>query len=261
MPTRLPKVIGDCPDISGPGTYTFRAGNRSLTAQVHILAKAARNAGSPGPLILYFHALGTSSSEAVTALTQPAIDGVVNQGGAVVAFNSLPCLRCGVDDLVWYDEDDPVSDQAVACVRAQAAIDSRHIHVAGFSAGALHAMHLALVRSDYVASVLSYSGGMPTTMPAAQDPTNKVAALLSFGDSALDNAVADFNASSHAWYDAYHPLGYYVMLCNHGGGHEIPSAIAPLALRFFLDHPYRVSPEPYAAGVPSDYPKYCSNGP
>ena len=263
-PKRLPQVKGECPDLAGPGTYTFRAGGRSLSAQLHMLPKAARNAGSPGPLILYFHAFGTTSGEVTEGFTQTAIDAVVNQGGVVASFNSVPCLRCGVADLVWYDEDDVVTDQAVACIRAQATIDPRHIHVLGFSAGALHSLHLAMVRSDFIASAISYSGGAPPTasIPEPQDPSNKVPMLLSFGDAARDNVVADFNAASHAWYDKFHARDYYVMMCNHGGGHEIPSELPKLALRFFLDHPYRGSPpDPYANGVPREYPKYCNNGP
>ncbi|HVU05498.1 MAG TPA: hypothetical protein VHE30_27310 [Polyangiaceae bacterium] len=50
-------------------------------------------------------------------------------------------------------------------------------------------------------------------------------------------------------------------MCNHPGGHEIDPGVAPLSLQFFLDHPYEVSPEPYAAGVPSSYPSYCKNSP
>ena len=260
-PTRFPQIKGECPDLKGPGTYTFRTTGRTLSAQVSMLPKAARSAGAPGPLILYFHAFGTTASEVTQALGQTAIDAVVNLGGVVVSFNSVPCLRCGIDDLVWYNEDDVVVDQAVACIRAQASIDPRHIHVAGFSAGAMHALHLSLVRSDFVASVLSYSGGTASSMPAVQDPKNKVPALLAFGESGVDTVVADFNAASHDWYDTYHPRGYYFMLCNHGGAHEIPAELPRFALRFFLDHPYRVDPEPYLNAPPGDYPKYCNNGP
>jgi hypothetical protein len=37
--------------------------------------------------------------------------------------------------------------------------------------------------------------------------------------------------------------------------------IAPLSLEFFLAHPYQVAPEPYADGVPPDFPAYCANTP
>lgn len=259
VPTRLPSVVGECPDLPGPGTYTFRVPGRSLSAQLYMRPRAQRNPSSPGPLIMYFHAVGSSSAEVVTGLGQQAIDQVVAQGGVVASFNAVPCLRCGIDDVVWYDEDDAISDQAVACIRGQVPIDTRHIHSLGFSAGALHSMHLVLSRSDYIASVVSYSGGMPISAPPPQDPDNKVPALLTFGRPGLDNALADFYAASHDWYDTYTPRGYYTLMCNHGGGHEIAKDVVPHALRFLLDHPYKVSPEPYREHLPPGLPDYCQN--
>jgi len=71
--------------------------------------------------------------------------------------------------------------------------------------------------------------------------------------------ILDFNKSSQSWYTRYQPMGWYTMMCHHPGGHEVDPQIAPLALRFFKDHPFLVNPEPYASAVPSDYPSYCSN--
>jgi len=66
--------------------------------------------------------------------------------------------------------------------------------------------------------------------------------------------------ASHDWYDTYTPRGYYALMCNHGGGHMIPEDLAPHALRFLLDHPYKVTPEPYRDQLPSELPGYCQNG-
>jgi predicted esterase len=253
---RLPTPQGACPNLTGSGRYTFRAAGRSLSVQ---LTMPPRGGPTGGPLVLYFHSLGTDASEVTKALGQSAIDAVVAQGGVVASFQNTPCLSCGLpEDVVWYDEDDPVTDQVVACTVAQAHIDARRIHVVGFSSGALHTLHLLLARSDYIASVVAYSGGTISMPPEPQDPTNKVPALLAFGRAGVDSfAGVDFHASSHEWSETYGARGYYTLLCDHDGGHEIPTGLVPHALRFVLDHPLRVQPEPYARELPSEFPAYC----
>lgn len=261
-PSKLPAVDGQCPQLNGNGTHVFSVRGRSLMVDIFMRPDAKSMPAPGGPLLMYFHALDADSKEVTEAIGQPAIDAVVAQGGVVASFNAIPCLRCGLaDDVVWYDEDDVVSDQVVACAMQQAQIDPRRIHAVGFSSGALHAMHLALARSDYIASVVSFSGGVPATPREAQDPTNKVASLLSYGREGVDNAVVDFNISSHDWYTTYVPQGYYVLMCAHGRGHEIPKDLPAHILRFLLDHPYRVSPEPYTSKIPAELPSYCRNTP
>src|SRR5262249_54262800 len=166
------------------------------------------------------------------------------------------------DDGYWFVEDNPAQDQLVACAIQQAKIDVRHIHALGWSAGALHTDTVAVMRSNYMASVISYSGGYgpwPGTM-TVQDPTNHVASIQTYGD-ASDVVFINFPMASKQWYSTFQPKGYYTMMCNHPGGHAIDSGVAPKSLKFFTDHPYGVSPEPYAAGVPSDFPSYCKNMP
>jgi pimeloyl-ACP methyl ester carboxylesterase len=240
----------------------FSAGGRSLTAQVFIARDAAMKPAPGGPLILYFHSIGTTADEVTSGFGQAAIDDVVRQGGVVASFESSLCLTCDPrqDVVIWYAEDDPVSDQLVACALQQAKIDTRRIHAVGFSAGGMHSVHLALARSDYVASIVSYSGGL-AEKGTPQAPDNHVAALLAYGREGVDNVVLDFNQQSLQWYDTYQPRGYYCLMCDHQGGHELPSALVPHVYKFLLDHPYKVSPEPYAAMVPSEFPAYCRNKP
>jgi hypothetical protein len=264
VPTDLPKVRGTCPTLKGTGTYTFGDPlGRNLAVQIYIAPDAKIKADPGGPLILYWHAFGSSPSEVTMGFGKSAIDAVVARGGVVAAFTSQLCVTCGLpEDVAWYPEDDAVSDQVVACAIQQAKIDLRHIHSLGFSSGALHTMHLATVRSGYIASVISYSGGDPNaSSEQVQDPTNPVAALMAFGKSSLDNEILDFSMLSLQWYDAHHTLGFYTMLCDHGGGHVIPADLVPLAAQFFDDHPYKVAPEPYSAAIPSGFPAYCSSAP
>jgi predicted esterase len=262
-PIDLPRAQTPCPKIKGHGTYRFGDPNgRNLMAEVYMAPDAKSMPGQGGPLVLYWHAIGDDSTEVVTGFGQAAIDEVVAQGGVVASFTEKLCLTCGLvaEDVVWYDEDDSVTDHVVACAIEQAHIDVRRIHSIGFSAGALRSIHLALARSNYIASVVSYSGGLLDTN-AALDPNNKVPALLAFGRSGADTIGLDFTDLSLQWYTKNKALGYYTLLCQHNGMHVIPEELVPHVFEFLRDHPYRVSPEPYLAVIPADYPSYCSNTP
>jgi len=54
------------------------------------------------------------------------------------------------------------------------------------------------------------------------------------------------------------PLGHFVVLCNNGKGHNIPTEFGTGGdtWQFFKDHPYRAA-EPYIEGLPSNFPSYC----
>ena len=71
----------------------------------------------------------------------------------------------------------------------------------------------------------------------------------------------EYEMSSHTYYTTYQPMGYYTMMCHHTGEHEIDPMIAPVSLDFFMAHPFKVSPAPYAAGIPAGFPTYCGNTP
>ncbi|HKU42617.1 MAG TPA: hypothetical protein VJR89_30875 [Polyangiales bacterium] len=264
-PTRLPTVRGKCPELTRPGTYVFGEPRvRTLSVDIYISPDARNNPGPFAPLILYYHSIGASPAEVVTALGgRPAIDAVTQLGGVVAAFSAKLCATCGLsDELQWYPEDDAVTDQVVACALEQAHIDPRRIHAVGFSAGAMYSLRLAFSRSDYIASVISYSGGVTDpNPPKPQDPSNHVPAMLTYGRVGLDYIALDFPMLTLQWYEKTKALGWYSMLCDHGGAHVIPEDVAVQSLRFMLDHSYKNEPESYAQGVPVVFPSYCTNTP
>jgi predicted esterase len=219
---------------------------------------AAKSKPSPGgPLILYYHATGSQPGEVMQGFGQANITKVTSMGGVVAAFTTTACPGCTTtDDNVWFQEDGPIQDTVVACAMKQANIDTTHIHALGWSAGALHSMWVAFARANYMASVISYSGGGGTT---SEDPTNKVPAILTYGDMGSDQVIIDFNQSSHTYFSKYQPMGYYTMMCHHPGGHEVDPMVAPHSLEFFMAEPYKVSPQPYATKIPADFPSYCGN--
>ena len=265
-PTHLPAARG-CPDLTRKGTYSFGDPRvRTLSVDIYIAPDARTKQGAAGPIILYFHGFGSDSNEVLMGFGQSAIDEVVQQGGVVAAFQAKFCATCGLsDEVVWYVQDDPVVDQVVACAIAQAHVDARRIHAVGFSAGGGYSVHLGVTRSDYIASVVSYSGahtGLAQDAPdIPQDPSNHVATLLSYGRSGLDFVGLDIPMLNLQWYDVQRADGVYVMLCDHQGGHTIAEELAPHALRFLLDHSYKRQPEPYAQSIPAVFPSYCSNTP
>jgi hypothetical protein len=263
-PTGLPAARGRCPKLARSGTYTFGdPASRTLSVQVYVAPDARSKPGPGGPLILYWHAFASSADEVMNGLGQAAIDAVIEQGGVVASFSSKPCAACGLpDDTTWYREDDIVSDRVVACALEQAKIDPRRIHSVGFSAGGFHSLYLAVVRAQFIASAVSYSGGANPIEQALPTPANPVAALLAWERRGpLETVGLDYNALNTRWYEMYHPLGWFLLMCRHEEAHEIKPEMAAQAYRFLLDHPFGVQLEPYAAGIPPEYPTYCSTTP
>ncbi|HEX3596938.1 MAG TPA: hypothetical protein VHU80_17635, partial [Polyangiaceae bacterium] len=254
---QLPTATGTCPKFTNGGTITVGR----MSGIVTYIDPNAKNKPAPGgPLVLYYHATLSNPGEVMSGFGQANISKVTAAGGVVVAFKSTACSGCQTtDDNYWFVQDDPIQDTVVACAIQQANIDVKHIHALGWSAGALHTMHVALARSNYMASVISYSGGMPFATQV-QNPNNHVSSVLTYGDT-NDVVVVDFNQNSKTYYSTYQPKSYYTMMCMHPGGHEVDPGVAPHSLEFFLAHPFEVSPEPYSSGPPSGWPSYCKNSP
>ena len=51
--------------------------------------------------------------------------------------------------------------------------------------------------------------------------------------------------------------GGFVVNCNHGGTHCGGGGLSGDAWEFFKAHPYGVSPEPWAGGLPSGFSSQC----
>lgn len=258
---KLPPTPANCPKFTNGGVVQIprmTGGNVPVTIYIDPNAKSKPDPG--GPLIIYWHATLSNPGEVISGFGQANIAAVTAAGGVVAAPATTSCSGCTTtDDGYWYVEDDPMLDNIVGCAISQAKIDVTHIHTLGWSAGGLHTTHVAQARSNYIASFISYSGGLFLLPTMDQNPANHVAGILTYGDPGADVVILDFNAQSQSWYKQFQPMGWYSMMCHHPGGHEIDPQVAPLSLRFFMDHPYKVSPEPYASAVPSGYPSYCSN--
>src|SRR5690606_16148350 len=105
-------------------------------------------------------------------------------GGIVAAPYSDPAAgafpwflttgRTRMDDLL-------VADEVLGCALQGVGVDVRRIHSIGMSAGGLQTAQMSYRRSGYLASVVTYSGGLISSAPARQDPSNRFAALIFHG--------------------------------------------------------------------------------
>ena len=250
---KLPAATGTCPTIA-PGDVTFAPAGMP-PRRVKLTFDPARTSG---PLLLYWHATNSAPNEATYALgaTATAFTGA---GGVIAAPYSDPTAGT----FEWFIvngspklDDFLLADEIAACLASR--IDAARIHSMGMSAGALQTTALSFERAAYVASVATYSGGMPDGFtPANQNPTNKFAAFIFMG-GASDNVFGlDFKAASERYRTTLTTSGHFAAICDHGKGHEIPLDAAPSVAAFFAAHAYGVTPSPYAGGLPATFPGYC----
>ena len=193
-PTELPTATG-CPTLPtgtsstvASGTIMVSRSDQPVPVDIYLAPDAKSKPAPGGPIVLYYHASyePEMSKEVQDGFTAANIQRVMDAGGVVAAFNHVACGSCQTtDDDWWYVEDDPVQDFVVACAIQQANIDTRHIHALGWSAGALHSMHIGFARANYMASIVSYSGGNPLATEA-QDPTNHFSSILTYGDQGTE---------------------------------------------------------------------------
>ena len=249
-PTNLPTPTGTCPTIKS-GSVTF------LGQPVTIWAGTPTDT-QHGPVVIYWFATMSSPKEALQGLGQAAIDEIVAEGGLVAAPGASNKKGSNTGDMVWYTGDFETTDEVIACAIQQMHIDTRRIYASGFSAGGLQTTVMSYARSNYMASVAPYSGGTSGFgNGTAQDPSNVPAAMVIHGAPGSDTFIMDFAAASATYESDVKSRGGFAIDCNHGGGHQIPSGIQPSVWEFMKDHPYKVKPDPYAAGLPAGFPSYC----
>ncbi len=260
----IPEPQGECPELGGgtvdnPPTVAFPVGSGSRNALVwHDPAS-----GGGGPLVFVFHGSGGEPRDAIAMLSSVAIESILDMGGVVIAPASEPSAA-----FEWFlvnggaQNDLVMMDSTVACASEQANIDPYQIHSMGFSAGALHTAQASVRRSSYIASVITYSGGLSYGAPA--DTTDAVPSALMFRGGGTDVVSGlDFESASQNYAGYLSERGGYGLLCDHDFGHTYPPNVDGVwrradAFNFFLDHPYGADPLPYqAGGIPDWVPPYC----
>jgi predicted esterase len=221
----------------------------------------------PGPVIFYWHGTGSNPGFEVPVGLGPAVQAVVSAGGIVAGPYSEPKLACpnctgipalGTGNGVWFKKDFETADEVLACAIEQLHIDTRRLFASGMSAGGLQVSAMASERSNYLASVVSYSGGAVFPVTDA-DPSNKLPIVLTHG-GVNDMVIIKFKTASENLANAFKPAGHFVVICDHGRGHTIPTEFGSggATWEFFQTHPYGVAPEPWLDALPADYPKFCT---
>ena len=258
----IPAIMGDCPKLA-TGTVTINnpKGGTALPTTI----QAGTPGETKGSLLFAFHGTGGTAASAIAGVPMEGIQDITSGGGMVVAFQSPNAMRSGTDIsppmMAWYVEDLDIVDLIVACSIKNNNIDPTRIYATGCSAGGLMSGTMGLMRSQYVAAVAPNSGGI-NYMNSRQlsDKSQSPASFLMHGGS-QDMVIISF-AQASGWYEdqakmATHP-GLLVD-CNHMGGHcGSPADLLTDSWHFMKAHPFAVSPEPYASGLPSGYPSYCT---
>ena len=255
---KLPAATGTCPAIIN-GDVTFAPAGMPPRKVKLAFNEAAAN--DHGTLVIYWHATGSSPMEAAYSLGNG--QATITGAGGIIA---TPYSDDTAGQFEWFivnqsakQDDFLLADEIVACLHAARRIDPAHIHSMGMSAGALQTTALSFVRSNYIASVATYSGGTPAGFnPSVQDPANKFAALIFAGGTADNVYGVDFKAASEAYQATLKRTGHLAALCNHGNGHKIPLDAAPSVVKFFAANAFGAWPSPYAAGLPAGFPSYCA---
>jgi dienelactone hydrolase len=152
----------------------------------------------------------------------------------------------------------------LACAIQQGLVDTRRIHVSGYSAGGLQCAAMAYLRSGYVASVLCMSGGFMSTSPSysLQDPQHVPAAVAAHGAAGSDVFILDFATCSANFCASVTDNGGLAIDCNDGGDHigsmsSRASTMGAVAWQFFAENRYG-SPQTYSGGLPAYFPDYCA---
>lgn len=264
----LPAVPASCPTIT-EGEVMF--GDRKVRVWV-----GDDGMSMLGPLVIYWHGTCSFPQEAaLRGIGAAGIERVKALGGMVAAIDSpyrspdgfCPIIaateRCPgttTGNGVWCREDYAAADDIVACAIQQVGIDTRRIHTAGMSAGGVMAAAYAYARSGYLASVTTYSGGGIASVlsPTVQDPGNDYAAMIVHGGASDGVGVANFQTIAGYYQNDLAAMGHFSFICDHGMGHSIPAGLGDSTVQFFVDHPFGVTPEPYASALPASFPSYCA---
>jgi predicted esterase len=255
----IPASTGTCPDLATSGTLTFAPTGLGIerTAQIWVSEAAAT---MDGPLVFFWHGNGGSPTEATYALGQDTVDAILAEGGIVVA----PIHDPGAGTFPWYltggaeEHDLVLADEIVACASETIGIDTHRIHSIGFSAGALHTSQMSFRRASYVASVVTFSGGL---LSARRPPTDaadaRFAAMIVHGGMD-DLVVINFKTASESYLRVIQQSGHFGFICDHGMRHTVPGAARASAWQFLRDHPYGAQPATYANGIPDGFYEPCA---
>jgi hypothetical protein len=241
----IPPAPANCP--------TLASGNITVMGQEVKLWVGP--AGQAGPLIFYWHGTGSNADEA--GLLGSAVNEIQTGGGVIASFTTSTKTGANTGNYVWYTGDFAMADEILACGVQQGVVDPRMVYTAGCSAGGLQASVMTYERSSYLAASMPNSGGIVLSYQL-QDPAHVPATITTHGSFDGDFVVIHFKDTTAKFNQDIAAKGGFVVNCDHNGGHcRSPAEVREAQWEFAKAHPFGVSPEPYAGGVPGNFPTFC----
>jgi predicted esterase len=245
----IPPITGECP--------TFVNGVATIGGLGNITLMVGDKKPSGGSLLFYWHGTGSNGFETYSMLPAKVRDDILGSGGIIVVpQNSLGTGGDCSGTATFSKDDFRVADLIAACAVRDHNIDPRRIYTTGCSAGGLQAGCMASLRSSYIAAAVPNSGGI--VFPQQLQTSGHVPALMTMHGGAADWVAVSFSETSATLNKQFSQAGGFVVNCNHGGGHcGAPAELYSAGWDFMKAHPFGVTPEPYGAGLPSNFPNYC----
>ncbi len=246
---------GECPKFEKSGTKKFSS--NGIQREVIVLFPEDKPANMP--VFFYWYGLGDRASNIESGLR---MQDLADEMGAVIVIPestdpnmiTWDFMADGGSDVVLYDD-------MRTCLSQELDIDLNRISTGGVSFGGLWATYLTLQRGDTLSAAVSMSGGtdallqMPYVTPAAQVPV-----LVMWGGTndnySFGAVTVDFQNNSKTFSDGLQGDGHFVVECDHGLGHAVPSNFMDIMVPFAFDHVYG-EPSPYAGGL-SGFPDFCT---
>ena len=112
---------------------------------------------------------------------------------------------------------------------------------------------------SYLAAVALFSGGAGNFNPYGK-PVHGTPVLALYGgpSDVFGGGFINFDQMTNSLADNLLDDGHFVILCNHGGGHQIPLDPMVYAMPFLFGHRLTVPQSPYAAGLGSEWADFCA---
>jgi hypothetical protein len=259
-PVNLPTPTEPCPILQTTfnSDYTQSTPIMIKGKQADIIVGTRPTPETKVPFYFYWHGVLQTPTKDIAASVKNPASHVLEEGGVVVGLYG-DFTGAGGSIILQFDNGHlAAADELLACAIQQHNIDICRIHTSGMSMGGLMVTQMSYLRSNYLASAVSCSGGLPSVAPADQNPANKLPVMIAYGGSSDVFPPFNFYNTSTNFFNDLKANGHFAIMCDHNAGHTVPESIVTAAWQFLRDHPYGVTPEPYAFGLPVTYPPYCS---
>jgi predicted esterase len=239
---------GECPTFT-EGTNTFTSDGRERDVRV-FLPPSPEGAG----FVTLWHGAGDSASNFSNAFDA---QGVADEYNVVVFVPSSTGLAFEWPILAGEDTDiDAVLfDDLVACADEQFDINNNRVYTTGFSAGALWSTWLLMNRAEYLAAVITFSGGTDASVVLYSTPAEDVPVLAIHGGPSDTFAIINFSDMTEAMVESLTEDGHPIIMCDHGRGHTIPFNPYDWAFPWLFAQSWGEPDMP--APLPSSWPAFC----